>query len=327
MQSNIPSVELTDKYSSSTFNIDDNTIEDFQRDGYAIFKEVFTQDTIDALNHRLELVLRGEYDTGMKPDKTPKLIKTPIISGENVDKTEIDKKALGYSGNPRKKVFQIINIHKSDQLFRSLVTCPLLGELVARVMKWEDGARLAQDQIWAKPPGSPPLAYHRDSPYFMFTPNDVATVWIAFDDMAPELGPLEYVKGSHRWGDGRWGSSQNFFQGDGGKALLYSAAERAGIDAQSLEYHSMAGLKAGGLSIHDGRTWHGSGQNKSSFPRRGIGLHFVPVHVRWTVDAKKSILWRKYVEEVIDTGGEVSEIEVDGQVFPVTWINPFKKEI
>jgi len=35
-------------------------------------------------------------------------------------------------------------------------------------------------------------------------------------------------------------------------------------------------VKAGGCGIHDGRLWHGSGQNKSrTRPRRGIGIHFI----------------------------------------------------
>jgi ectoine hydroxylase-related dioxygenase (phytanoyl-CoA dioxygenase family) len=86
----------------------------------------------------------------------------------------------------------------------------------------------------------------------MFEPNDVATVWIALDDMFAELGPITYVKSSHRWGDGRIGSSQNFFQDNGGKSLLYSAAQREGIEnvETSLEFESMAGMQAGGLSIH-----------------------------------------------------------------------------
>ena len=32
------------------------------------------------------------------------------------------------------------------------------------------------DQVWAKPPGAPPLVFHRDSPYFDFAPSDVVTV-------------------------------------------------------------------------------------------------------------------------------------------------------
>jgi len=140
-------------------------MEKFQKDGYfAYYNRIFSTKTINALNHRLELVLRGEYDTGCKPDKSPKLIKTPITTGvsssdghhhtnncpHHPQETNNSKNALGYSGNKRKKVFQIINIHKSDTLFHDLVTFPLLGKLVAKFMKWEHGARLAQDQIWAK---------------------------------------------------------------------------------------------------------------------------------------------------------------------------------
>ena len=140
-------------------------INQFSMDGYSVFPNVLSQQSVDALNHQLELVLRGEYDTQTKPDKAPKLIKTPM-SNDNLNgnddglkRTEDDedlrrrvnsKKALGYSGNVRKKVFQVINIHKSDRLFHELVTTPFLGKLVAKLMNWEDGARLAQDQIWAK---------------------------------------------------------------------------------------------------------------------------------------------------------------------------------
>jgi ectoine hydroxylase-related dioxygenase (phytanoyl-CoA dioxygenase family) len=358
----IPEIEITNEYKNdnSSHHPTDDQITQFREDGYSIFPRVFSQATVDALNHRLELVLRGEYDTGFRPDKTPKRIKTkmPIVSidkfscengqtmhGKNSDETRTKKLALGYSGNKRKKVLQVINIHKSDRLFRELVTCPLLGMLVAKLMNWEEGARLCQDQIWAKPPGAPPLAFHRDSPYFMFDPSPVATVWIALDNMEDELGPLTYVRGSHKWGDGRVGSSQNFFQDDGGTALLFSAAEKEGVDIESLEFESMNKLLAGGLSIHgkiiflyvttfvfvaillkkdcfliaDGRTWHGSSANMSDMPRRGIGLHFVPVNVKWRTDAMKSSLWRKYVEGVIESGGEVNEIELNHETFPVTW--------
>eukprot|EP00957_Ditylum_brightwellii_P057701 4375162-Ditylum_brightwellii.AAC.1 len=86
-----------------------------------------------------------------------------------------------------------------------------------------------------------------------------------------------------------------------------------------LQFISMAGLKAGGISIHNGRTWHGSGKNESrNRPRRGVGLHFVPANVRFTTDARKSSLWRKYIpsdESIVD----VESIELPEDDFPVTW--------
>lgn len=205
--------------------------------------------------------------------------------------------------------------------------------MVAELAGWEHGARLAQDQVWAKPPGAPPLVFHRDSPYFMFDPPDVLTVWFALDDMHPTLGPLEYVRGSHHWGDGRVGSSSSFFQSEN-KKLLYSAAKLEGIDEKELEIVSLGGLKAGGVSVHHGRTWHGSGKNKSKdLPRRGLGLHFVPAEVRFTKDARKSKLWRSYVpdKKKEDNGGDdvaicddedLMNVVLPEEDFPLVWKRP-----
>ena len=312
-------------------------INSFRRDGFAVFPEVVSANAVDALNDRLEDVLRGVYDRGRKPDKVPRLIKghkpqpaettiddsvsTPDEQTKTTAKKRRPKKSgmgpIGFSGNLQNvKVLQIINIHKADSLFRKLETSAALAQAVSQLAGWErfGGARLAQDQFWGKPPNAPPLVFHRDSPYFMFEPSDVVTVWIALDDMDPELGPLEYVVGSHKWGDGRTGSANQFFQANT-KSLLWSAAEREGIDPASLEFVSMGNkLKAGGLSIHHGKIWHGSAKNSSKTrPRRGLGLHFVPANVRFTAEASKSRLWSPYIDGVDDP----SQVELCHEDFPL----------
>eukprot|EP00934_Nitzschia_sp_Nitz4_P003588 Nitzschia sp. Nitz4//scaffold11_size288233//179639//180646//NITZ4_000790-RA/size288233-processed-gene-0.174-mRNA-1//1//CDS//3329534122//3578//frame0 len=289
-------------------------IDTFQSDGFVIFPDVVSLEAVQTLNDRLEDVLRGSYDRGVAPDKTPRLIKG--------QKPQVDALAphkgvpgpLGFSGNLQNvKVLQIINIHKADSLFRKLETDLNLTTIVAQLAGWECGARLAQDQVWAKPPGSPPLVFHRDSPYFMFEPDDVVTVWFALDDMDPELGPLEYVRGSQLWGDGRVGSAQQFFQANV-KRLLQSAAEREGLDPETLDIVSMAGLKKGGLSIHNGKIWHGSGKNESKTrPRRGVGMHFVPANVRFTAEASHSRLWKPYMEHADDP----TDVELPIEDFPL----------
>ena len=166
----------------------------------------------------------------------------------------------------------------------------------------------------------------------MFDPADVVTVWIALDDMDAELGPLEYVRKSHQWNDARYGSTSQFFQNNaGGKKLLYTAAVENGVlpameddemtcdeACRALDIVSMAGLRAGGISIHNGRTWHGSGKNQSTWrPRRGLGLHFVPANVRFTHEAAKSKLWKKYVEDHHLEAAET--VEVPEEDFPIRW--------
>ena len=286
----------------------------FREDGFVVFPGAISLTIVNSLQQRLEDVLRGRYDRETPPDKTPAL----IIDSKKNGRRKLGP--LGFSGGKTKhnRVLQIINIHKCDNEFHKLATHKAIGEMVAKLAGWKYGARLAQDQVWAKPPGSQPLVFHRDSPYFMFTPDDVITVWIALDDMDKELGPLEYVRGSHRWGDGRVGSSSSFFQSDT-RNLLYSAAAREGIEESSLEFISMVGLSAGGLSIHHGKTWHGSGKNESNQrPRRGLGLHFVPAEVKFIKeDAKKSKLWRKYV--TMEGEKDTLTVDVPHDDFPLVW--------
>mmetsp|Transcript_17632 Transcript_17632/g.26725 ORF Transcript_17632/g.26725 Transcript_17632/m.26725 type:complete len:86 (-) Transcript_17632:510-767(-) len=78
----------------------------------------------------------------------------------------------------------------------------------------------------------------------------------------------------------------------------------------------MEGLQAGGMSIHWGKTWHGSGKNESrSRPRRGLGLHFAPATVKFTPEACKSSLWRSHVEGFDD----LSTVILSEDDFPITW--------
>lgn len=326
----IPLVESDSDHSLSTScqhnppQVPGTVVQRFHTDGFVVCPNVVSRPAVDALNDRLEDVLRGNYDRGKKPDKIPRLLKNDKPTKQIADDASTDKKSkkrgtsigpIGFSGNLQNvKVLQIINIHKADSLFRKLETNKNLAKVVAQLAGWESGARLAQDQVWAKPPGAPPLVFHRDSPYFMFEPSDVVTVWFALDDMDPEVGPLEYVRGSHRWGDGRVGSAQQFFQSNV-KSLLKSAAEREGLDIDELEIVSMAGLKAGGLSIHHGKIWHGSGKNCSATrPRRGLGMHFVPANVKFTKEAANSSLWKPYVAGVEDP----STVELSKEDFPLS---------
>ncbi|KAL7536231.1 hypothetical protein ACHAXR_010129 [Thalassiosira sp. AJA248-18] len=301
--------------------------ESFRNDGFVLFHHALSPSFVSTLQARLEEVLRGQFNRNSPPDKIPKLLMNSNKikkHGKNTNNGIKKESPLGYDGKSQNsRVLQIINIHKCDKDFRELAISPEIGRMVAELAGWEHGARLAQDQVWAKPPGAPPLVFHRDSPYFMFTPSDVVTVWVALDDMDEDLGPLEYVKGSHTWGDGRVGTSSSFFQSENRK-LLYSAAKLEGIEnpESTLEIISMAGLEAGGISIHHGKVWHGSGKNRSKDrPRRGVGLHFVPAEVKFTIDARKSKLWRSYVPDDVNDE-DVGNAELSEDHFPLVWNRP-----
>ena len=246
------------------------TQEQFRQSGHVTMPRLLEEKTVRLLNDRLEAVLRDNFDTGSPPDKMPK--------GRN-------------AWSCGRRTLQIVNIRKADTAFRRVITSQTLGKFIAEIGGWP-GTRVASDQVWAKPPTGGPLVFHRDSAYFDFEPNDVITLWLALDNMTPEGGPLEYVDGSHLWGEGRVGSANQFFDKDR-QALMLQAAKSEGLHADDLNI-SMVQCKAGGAGVHNGRTWHGSGSNMSKKrPRRGLGIHFVPSNVKFK-DAPLGNMWRKF---------------------------------
>ena len=280
----------------------------YAREGYVALGALIDRDYCARLNARLERVLRGEFDTGTAPDKTPPF-RAEVRSKPG--------KAPPALGGPSKRTLQVVNVWKADRAFAALVRSPRLGELVARLAGWPSGARVANDQVWAKPPGGAPLTFHRDSPYLDFVPGDVATVWIALDDMDDQLGPLEYVPGSHLWGDGRVGTASQFFDSSDRFALMHDAARREGVDdpRASLRVERLL-VRAGGAGIHNGRLWHGSAKNASaSRPRRGLGIHFVPAEARFRdADANTTLAHRCRAAD----GSNTLPVES----FPITWSPP-----
>jgi phytanoyl-CoA hydroxylase len=270
--------------------------------GFTIFPSCCLHDwsLVEAREH-LQSVFQGVYDLGTAPPK-------PL--------TKIDADFTFSSpavGTPSKRVRtqHIINIWHCDSYFRSFATSKTLGKLVAQICGWEQrGCRLAQDQVWVKPPGAGALSFHRDTTYFDFLPKEVATVWFTFDatdgsdGVAGELlGPLEYCRGSHLWSLARRGSANQFFDPDY-HAMLRDAAQRevaAGdgspwaVECASELQVSKVLAAAGGFSIHNGNTWHGSGPNVTSGYRRGIGLHFIPGDVVFNME-EVGTLWRPYVD-------------------------------
>lgn len=262
-------------------------VAEFAADGFVVVENLIPTAQCDLLVERLDAVLRGEYDTGCPPDKWP---------------------AAASRGSGR--TLQLINIWKSDRAFAELAKSARIGHLVASLAGWS-GARLAQDQVWHKPPGAGPLVFHRDTTYFEDFADRVVTVWLALDRMDESVGPLEYVQGSHLWGEGRRGSAKHFFDGDR-RALLDDAARREGLEPCALHIVPVH-VERGGAGVHDGRTWHGSGPNTSARPRRGIGLHFVPAEcAAFKPGVSIGRLWLKFVPP--DGSRRLPDAH-----FPVTW--------
>lgn len=123
----------------------------FLNDGFLVFHDAIGSNMVSNLQERLEQVLRGNFDRGSPPDKIPR-----FLMNSQPKKRGKKNKKLGPLGHDKddssnkNRVLQIINIHKCDELFRELAISPNIGKMVAELAGWRNGARLAQDQVWAK---------------------------------------------------------------------------------------------------------------------------------------------------------------------------------
>lgn len=124
----------------------------FQSDGFVVFQNAIDLAQVSTLQSRLDEVLRGRYNRSSPPDKAPKLQTMQKSENDNVgDNISLAVSPLGGNDRPSdSRVLQIINIHKCDHDFRQLATSPDIGRMVAELAGWKHGARLAQDQVWAK---------------------------------------------------------------------------------------------------------------------------------------------------------------------------------
>jgi hypothetical protein len=126
--------------------------------------------------------------------------------------------------------------------------------------------RFWHDQLFSKPAKKGGVvAWHQDYSYWTRTiPMAHLTCWCGLDDSTIENGCLQYVPGSHRWGL----LDKPELAGDLMGIMEYLTPE------QQKQFHPVpVETKAGEAIFHHPLTLHGSGENKSSKPRRAFVIN------------------------------------------------------
>ncbi len=110
--------------------------------------------------------------------------------------------------------------------------------------------------------------WHQDGQYWPIRPLATCTVWIAVDAATRENGCLRYIPGSHR----RNRLMRHERKDDPGYTLNQELTrdEYNEDEAQDLI------LEAGQMALHDVYIAHGSEENRSPHPRRGMTMRFMP---------------------------------------------------
>ena len=142
----------------------------FQQDGFVVLPSVLTDVQIESARSRFEPLFNGEFETGVQPD-------------EWNWRAGRDDAAL---------TRQICNAWKSDRSIASIVLREDIGAACAQMRDWP-GARLNQDNVIWKPPGTKALGFHQDDSYQNWiVPSEMVTCWITLDDTTVDGGTIEY---------------------------------------------------------------------------------------------------------------------------------------
>ena len=254
----------------------------FERDGFVIIRNVLSTDEVAGALSQFEPLFSGTFETGRQPDEWN------WRSGQS-DPT---------------LTRQICNGWRADNIISGIVLRSDIGQACAQLRGWS-GARLNQDNIIWKPPGTKALGFHQDESYQNWNePGEMMTCWMTLDDTSNDGGTIEYVRGSHRWELA--GPIEQFHAPDDPVADLNAAARQADETPEFVPIE----VQAGDAVIHHGKTWHGSRSNVSKTQRRTVVAHCMAGHSRYH---------REHDHEVYGRYRQEGSLEMPTEHFPWIW--------
>ena len=270
------------------FELGNDRIEAFRRDGFVLVDNLIDEATAEALKLSFGRMFRGSFETGIRPDEV------------NWQQGESDPSLTR----------QICNGWKGDRTVAATVLREDIGRACALLAGWP-GARVKVDNLLWKPAGTRPLGMHQDCAYLdWISPNEMTSCWIALDDTTAEGGTMELVRGSHRWAAAT--PIARFHGPDDYRREMRRAAAAEGIGAPEIV---PVVVKKGGGSFHHGRTWHGSGPNGSARARRSLVIHCLSSEARYVPEKIATGTGPIYGRYMPRDGGTA----MDDNDFPILW--------
>jgi hypothetical protein len=127
--------------------------------------------------------------------------------------------------------------------------------------------------FFIKEPHSPTIAaWHQDSTYYGLEPKEEVTVWIALTEASEAAGCMESLSFGGKPRQLRHAS----------RVVQNSVNRASQVIVEPLDETAPVpmSLAAGSFSMHHGLCPHRSGPNRADHRRIGLGLNYIPTHVR-----------------------------------------------
>ncbi len=208
--------------------------------------------------------------------------------------------------DPEDRTRQICNGWKADETIAAQVLHERIGRLAGQLSGWS-GARMLQDNVLWKPPGTKAIGFHQDASYAGYlVPPVMLTCWLSLHETTADAGPVAYVPRLAPLA----GLAARALAVPCARGLARARAQR-GTRRCGARDGARSSSKAGGGSFHHGLCWHGSAPNENAtVARMALVSHMIPAEVRFHHE-QVDLNYSRYRKR--------GDLSLDESFFPVMW--------
>lgn len=167
-----------------------------------------------------------------------------------------------------------VPISEMDEAFRKLALSEQIGRNAARLFGRESSIRMTLNNLTCKLPGDTDRGkgtdFHQDTTQHMAFEGNTMNVWIALDEVTPDMGALEFYSGSHKLGN-----MGNLLDPE----TLQSWEPHI---AKTCTKTDPIALQPGDATVHTNLMIHGTGPNLTNRPRWSFIGMYLPADTRYT---------------------------------------------
>jgi hypothetical protein len=268
---------------------------DFERDGVVVLRAVVTAEQIEGLRidvdaqiktlgtsptaYDLEAVARQTWqDPHLVPNTGPAARFDMSAMKTAVRSDPLARPLRDGTGQEAGMFFYDAANWKHQDGVRGVALDSSLPALIAALLGAQH-LHFWEDTSFVKAPWTAQrTAFHQDLAYFQIAGDQCAIVWIPLDPVTKANGAMEYVRGSHLWGQifaPNVFFAQTPFATSPFPRLPDIEGQRDAFDIVSFE------VEPGDVIVHHVRTVHGAGGNLSDQMRRAISLRYCGDQVRY----------------------------------------------
>ena len=239
---------LTDLFSDIAPHAATVDFDEFERSGFVIGVPLLSENQIAALREALEYLMTNNAGD-------------PLFYEYHSNESNDD-------GN---RLLHALGSWRISAAFHDLIFYRPIVEIAEQLLG--GAVRFWHDQVFVKPArDGAVVAWHQDYSFWTRTvPLAHLSCWIGLDDSDEENGCVQYVPGSHQWHLLPRGELAND---------MTAVFGHLNAEQKDSFLPVAAVMKAGEASFHHPMTVHGSYENNSDRPRRGIVLNFMRDGVR-----------------------------------------------